>query len=77
MCMSIATKRTVWVEEFTEEFASMPLVREWVFRGPSRVDRGIKREVCDLLVSLRGDALLLQMTCQEDPSSFTRTKLVN
>lgn len=66
--------RTKWAEEFIEQFAALPLVREWVFRGPSRMDRGLEKEVCDLIISLRGDALLVQMKCQEDPGSLTDTK---
>jgi hypothetical protein len=66
--------RTKWAEDFIEQFAVLPLVREWVFRGPSRMARGLEKEVCDLVISLRGDALLVQMKCQEDPGSFTDTK---
>ena len=62
--------RTLWAEEFVDHFISLPLVREWVFKAPSRIDRGREREVCDLLVSLRSDALLIQMKCQEDPRAF-------
>lgn len=70
-------QRTDWAEEFVEAFVSLPLVHEWVFHAPSRMDRGIEKEVCDLLVSLRGDALLLQMKCQEDPGSRSDAKLAS
>jgi hypothetical protein len=69
--------RTRWAEEFVEQFAALPLVREWVFRGPSRMDRGIEKEVCDLILSIRSDALLIQMKCQEDPASFPHAKRTN
>jgi hypothetical protein len=69
--------RTKWTEEFAEAFASLPLVSECVFRSPMRMDRGIEKEVCDLAVSLRGDALLVQMGCQENPSTRSGDKLAN
>jgi hypothetical protein len=64
-------ERTRWAEEFVEQFASLPLVREWVFRAPHRMDRGLEKEVCDLIVALRGDALLVQMKCQQDVAALT------
>jgi len=73
----VTLKRTEWAERFIEKFASLPLVSEWVFRSPRRIDRGIEKEVCDLLVSLRGDALLLQMKCKEDPNSLTESKRIS
>lgn len=69
--------RTQWAEEFIEQFAAPPLVREWVFRGPCRTDRGLEKEVCDLIISLRNDALLIQMKCQENPDRFTDAKRMN
>ena len=38
------------------------------------MDRGLDKEVCDLIVALRGDALLVQMKCQQDVQAFTASK---
>ena len=67
-------QRTQWAEQFAEMFASLPLVREWVFRGPRRLDRGVEKEICDLLVSLRSEVLVLQMKCRENPGARSDEK---
>src|SRR2546429_157943 len=42
--------RTLWAERQVEEFLSLPLVSEFVFRSPQTVD-GSQREVADFLVT--------------------------
>jgi hypothetical protein len=71
------SNRTRWAEESAELFASKPLIREFVYRSPVRMDRMIEKEVCDLLIALRGDALLVQMKCQENPLARSGAKLTN
>lgn len=43
--------------------------------GIRNIDRGKQKEVCDFLLVLRGDAVLVSMKSQEDPSSRTKDKL--
>src|SRR5260370_21142516 len=43
-------KRTKWAERHVEEFLSLPLVSEFVFRSPQTLD-GTQSEVADLLVA--------------------------
>lgn len=67
-------QRTDWAEEFAEHFVSRPLVHECVFRSAKYQDVTVK-EVCDLLLILRNQGIILQMKCQEDPRSRSDRKL--
>jgi hypothetical protein len=67
--------RTLLAETFAAAFASTPLADECVFLSPKRLDGTIEREVCDLMLVLRKEAILIQMKCQEDPLARTGGKL--
>jgi hypothetical protein len=67
--------RTDWAEQFVAEFASTPLVDECVLLRPKYLDGVFEREVCDLMLVLRKQAILIQMKCQVDPLSRTGDKL--
>jgi hypothetical protein len=61
-------RRTEWAERHVEEFLSLPLISEFVFRSPQTVDR-TQREVADLLITHGDLAILVSQKCQEDPAS--------
>jgi hypothetical protein len=64
--------RTLWAERHVEDFLSLPLVSEFVFRSPQTVDGGVQREVADFLVTCGKSAILISQKCQEDPLTRTR-----
>jgi hypothetical protein len=68
-------RRSTWAEQFFEHFASIPLTAECVYYSPQFLDKGIQKEVCDFLIVLRGEALLVSMKSQEDPTKKTGEKL--
>ncbi len=68
-------KRTLWAEKFVDTFSSRPLTAECVFHSPQYIDKGNQKEVCDLLLILRRNAILVSMKSQDDPTSRTRDKL--
>jgi hypothetical protein len=68
-------QRTLWAEKFVDSFSSRPLTAECVFHSPQYIDRGRQKEVCDFLLVLRGNAILVSMKSQDDPSSRTGDKL--
>jgi len=68
-------QRTDWAEDFVEIFSSRPLTAECIFHSPKYIDRGLEKEVCDLLIILRGKAILISMKAQEDPFSKNSDKL--
>ena len=68
-------QRTLWAEKFVDSFSSRPLTAECVFHSPQYVDRGKQKEVCDFLLVLRSNAILVSMKSQDDPSSRTGDKL--
>lgn len=72
---TIIVQRTLWAETFVGGFSSRPLTAECVFHSPQYIDRGTQKEVCDFLLVLRGNAILLSMKSQDDPSSRTGDKL--
>src|SRR2546429_2854659 len=65
--------RTLWAERQVEEFLSLPLVSEFVFRSPQTVD-GSQREVADFLVTCDAPGILISQKCQEDPTVRTARK---
>jgi hypothetical protein len=69
-------QRTDWAELFIEQFSALPLTAEFVLRSPKYMDRGITKEVCDLLLVLKGQGILVSMKCQNDPDSRSKERLV-
>jgi hypothetical protein len=67
-------KRTDWAERHVEDFLSLPLVREFVFRSPQTLDNNIQKEVVDFLIAHGDTAILVSQKCQDDPSVRTGTK---
>jgi hypothetical protein len=67
--------RTDLAEQFAAAFASTPLADECVFLRPKYLDGAIEREVCDLMLVLRKEAIVVQMKCQEHPLARTGEKL--
>jgi hypothetical protein len=65
--------RTVWAERHVEEFLSLPLISEFVFRSPQTLD-GTQREVADLLVAHGNIGILVSQKCQEDPATRDAAK---
>jgi hypothetical protein len=61
-------RRTEWAERHVEEFLSLPLIMEFVFRSPQTLD-GTQREVGDFLIAHGNFGFLISQKCQEDPSS--------
>lgn len=71
----VTVQRTLWAERFFDSFSSRPLTAECVFRSPQYRDRGKEKEVCDFLLVLRGNAILISMKSQDDPTSRTGDRL--
>jgi hypothetical protein len=67
--------RTTSAERFFEHFAGIPLTAECVYYSPQFLDKGIQKEVCDFLLVLRGEAILVSMKSQEDPTKRSGEKL--
>ena len=61
-------RRTEYSEDFFDDFASHPLLREFVFSSPQFQKGAQDKELCDSLLILRKQAIPIQMKCQEDPS---------
>jgi hypothetical protein len=68
-------QRTLWAEKFVDGFSSRPLTAECVFHSPQYIDKKKQKEVCDFLLVLRGNAILVSMKSQDDPSSRIGDKL--
>lgn len=68
-------RRTEWAERFFERFAGIPLTAECVYYSPQFIDGGIQKEVCDFLLVLKGEAILVSMKSQEDPTKKIGEKL--
>jgi hypothetical protein len=71
----MTVQRTVWAEKFFNTFSSRPLTAECVFHSPQYFDKRKQKEVCDFLLVLRGNAILVSMKSQENPLSKTGDKL--
>jgi len=71
----VIVERTLWAEKFVDTFSSRPLTAECVFHSPQYIDKGKQKEVCDLLLILRRDAILISMKSQDDPTSRVGDKL--
>jgi hypothetical protein len=71
----MAESRTTWVEKQTALFLASPLTAETVFLRPTYRDGRVDKEVCDVLLGLRGDGVLLSLKSQEDPKARTGIRL--
>ena len=60
-------QRTLWAEKFFDNFSSIPLTAECIFRSPQYIKSGKQKEVCDFLLMLRDNAILVSMKSQENP----------
>ncbi len=69
-------KRTEQAERFVEQFLSLPLIPEFVFRSPQIV-KTTQKEVADLLIVHEGRSILISQKCQEDPSIRDRAKTIS
>lgn len=67
--------RTEWAEKFVAQFSSLPLSRECVYHSPKYLKKGIEKEVCDYLIIMKEEAILISMKAQEDPDSKSGKKL--
>jgi|SRR6185295_1741562 len=72
----LIVQRTLWAEKIVEGLSSRPLTAECVFHSPKYIDRGKQKEVCDLLLVLRGSAILVSLKSQAVLPSRTGDKLV-
>ncbi len=62
------TQRTDWAEAFIAQLASQPLISEGVYRSPQWTDK-TQKEVTDILLVLRDQALVLSLKCQQAPGT--------
>ncbi len=69
-----AESRSTWAEEQAAGFCEAPLTAETVFLR-ARYEKGGEKEVCDLFLALRDEALLLSLKHQEDPDLRTGERL--
>jgi hypothetical protein len=69
-----AESRTSWAEEQAAAFCSAPLTAETVFLR-ARYQKGGEKEVSDLVLALRGDAVLISLKHQEDPDERAGDRL--
>lgn len=60
-------QRTDWAERQVEDFLSLPLVREFVYRSPMAMIGNTEKEVADFLCILGSTAVLVSQKCQQDP----------
>jgi hypothetical protein len=71
-------QRTDWMEIFLQRLAEVPLTAECVFRSPKYLSADKKaHEVCDHILLLRNDGILVSLKCQENPTRRSREKLQN
>ncbi len=71
----MSEQRTQIAERFVESFAGVPLTSECVYRSPQYVDKGTQKEVCDFIIALRNQAILISMKSQEDPAKRAGVRL--
>ena len=67
--------RTIAAEQFVQGFAGIPLTAECVFYSPKYLDKSVEKELCDFLIILRGEGILVSMKSQEDPTTRPKDKL--
>jgi hypothetical protein len=68
-------QRTEWAERSVEEFLSLPLFSEFVFRNVQTIERQRPEQVADFLISHRGFGIIVEQKCQEDPTTRTAQKV--
>ncbi len=73
--MQTAMRRTEWAELFVERFAARPLTAECVFRSPRYLPAN--KEMCDHLIVLKNQGIVVSLKSQEDPEARTGEKLQN
>lgn len=67
-------QRTDWAERHVEDFLSLPLVREFVYRSPMAMMGNTKKEVGDILCQLDSSAFLISQKCQQEPGTRSKEK---
>jgi len=67
--------RTTWVEEQVTKFCAAPLTLETTFLRSMYWRGTLQRELCDLLLALRGEGIVLSLKSQEDPTVRRGTEL--
>jgi ribosomal protein L24E len=72
--MEIFMQRTDWAERHVEDFVSLPLIKEFVFRSPMALDGGVEKEVADMLITHGKVAILTSQKCQQNPESRDEAK---
>jgi hypothetical protein len=68
-------QRTRLGELMFDQLAGIPLTAECVFYSPKYLKGDIEKEVCDFLLVLKGQAILVSMKAQEDPTAHTGDRL--
>ncbi|MGO9605117.1 MAG: hypothetical protein ACLQAT_17310 [Candidatus Binataceae bacterium] len=71
---TMGPQRTDLAEDFIARFASVPLVTECVFLRPRYLRGHVEREVADLLVVHREQALIISLKHQAEPGSRSPAK---
>lgn len=69
-----ANEQVNWAERLLEHFASVPLVHEFVFRGPQYLSK-TQKEVCDFLIVQEGSGILVSLKAQEENAKRTENPL--
>jgi hypothetical protein len=72
--MPVSEQRTQWAEQQRQQLLSIPLISEFVFRSPQRLDGTLQKELADLLVVHKNRAVLVSQKAQEDPDSRDERK---
>jgi hypothetical protein len=65
--------RTLRAERLLAHFVSLPLLRDNVFRAPMYLDGRTEKEVCDVLLLHRGQAIVVSLKAQERPRTDDET----
>jgi hypothetical protein len=67
----VPESRTDKIEEIVARFCAAPLTAETVFLRPAYLRGALQREVCDVLMALRRQGIVLSLKSQEVPTSRT------
>ncbi|HYH05716.1 MAG TPA: hypothetical protein VEK11_01535 [Thermoanaerobaculia bacterium] len=57
--------RSLWAEQFTAQFAAIPLLNEFVFPNPQYRNRKCDQEVCDLVLVLKQRGIICQLKARD------------
>lgn len=74
MRAGLSMQRTDWAERHVEDFLSLPLVREFVYRSPMAMIGNVEKEVGDILCQLDNLAFLISQKCQQEPGTRSKEK---